>query len=105
MLIQREPVCEEGWMDWAASKVSLGAWVGHGYPSLQRGRCAQLCLEGRLQGTLSLHPTPPSPAKKAAFLCLALNSEHDLSHVPFGFQQDTTVQVNNTSGMWVSSQL
>lgn len=76
MLINVNP-CAEGWMDWAASKVSLGAWVSLGYPTLQRDRCARLCLEDRLQG-ISLRPTPPPPpAKEAAFLCWALNSEHD----------------------------
>ena len=103
VLINVNP-CAEGWMDWAASKVSLGAWVSRGYPTLQRDRRARLCLEDRLQG-ISPHPTPPPPpAKKAAFLCWALISEHDLSHAPFGFQQDTAVQVSDTSGMWVSSQ-
>lgn len=55
VLINVNP-CAEGWMDWAASKVSLGVWVSQGYPCLQRGRCAQLCLEGRLQGTSPCTP-------------------------------------------------
>ena len=55
VLINVNP-CAEGWMDWAASKVSLGAWVSRGYPNLQRGRRARLCLEGRLQGTSPCTP-------------------------------------------------
>lgn len=40
VLINVNP-CAEGWMDWAASKVRLGAWVGQGVSQSAEG---QVCL-------------------------------------------------------------
>ena len=37
VLINVNP-CAEGWMDWAASKVRLGAWVGQGVSQSAEGQ-------------------------------------------------------------------